>query len=383
MRPGSLFDEQRLRGALQQLEEADAALRSGRAGGAPDPDVEVIEAFILWQVGTSRASEYLAANLCADALLQPRQAQRETGPFLLAPLARNYLKVFVDAPYVPNPMPAGSIAAHTVDEMQKALGEGGRDEAFPPLQHAIEYDRLVMALDRESTREYLAMLESHAQVLAAMKRGGPDVAAKRQERLAHARKVLAAWQAFDDGLTSNPWVSGTRAVLAAFTLNDVVLSHALWFIAHPDTGLLPPQLDAQGRPEVADRLKMAPIRIAWARRMRNALAAEPGHQQLLQVVHYQEAARYDAYERETVAFEQAFVAARFGAATGAPGKDVVSATLNAANAAAALGLTDDSPARKPYAEALLNGARALDAPAAEKAQAAVQASLAARRLRYL
>src|SRR5262249_43530580 len=83
---------QELIALVNQVEGSFSAL----PGKPIDPDVLVVKAYILWQVGSSRRDEQEAATLCAQALEIPAKDQR--AGFLLHPVARNYIERFLYQP---------------------------------------------------------------------------------------------------------------------------------------------------------------------------------------------------------------------------------------------------------------------------------------------
>src|SRR5262249_42469998 len=111
---------------------------------------------------------------------------------------------------------------------------------------------------------YLAMLLAHADYLRARtalhgasepsvdadgKSLGPAQRSVWESKLARrnqARKVVDAWKVFDRALASEPLLAGSSTTLASFTLDDAVLSHALWFTTHPDAATLAPLLTSRG-----------------------------------------------------------------------------------------------------------------------------------------
>src|SRR5213078_4025706 len=103
------------------------------------------------------------------------------------------------------------------------------------------------------------------------------------------------------GLAANP------AVLVLFRLDDAVLTRSLWFLANPTATTLAPLLSELGDKSdaVALKLTLAPPRVAWARRFAAALDQRPRD-----VVEFQEAERWKAFEHDLRAFETARVAER-------------------------------------------------------------------------
>lgn len=400
MRSGNLFEGATLHGVLQDVLEADGALRKAR-DGVPDPDVEVMEAFILWQVGHSRDAELVAARLCAHALETHHKEKDNprTGPFLTRALARNYLQLFLDAPFEPSTDAETSelergmdVPTYTTAQLAAELGKDASPDGFAPLQHALEYDHLVRRLDAESTPAYLQMLRAHADVVkASVANKAADVQAAQQQRTEAAQTVLAAWRRFDEGLRTNPWLLGTRAGLAAFTLNDAVLVHALWFLDERATLRLPPllgrpaedqrtpvELPPQFRaaaPTVKQRVRLAPMRVAWGTRLADTLESDS---QAMQLVNFEESLRYAAFENQLGTF-----AAHAVALWARVVPDVSVAAAEAARSAALLCLYDRGDKPGAPRTFVADGLAWVVGPPAPELARQLEDSRRARRLRYL
>jgi hypothetical protein len=312
-----------------------------------DADVLVVKAHVLWQVGQTRAAEAEAAKIAAEALTS--RTPRLGGFFVLEPLARHYLWL---ALRLAPPRPGQDGAA---DSLRAALGAPAPAAPFPPLEHVFAYDRLVDALDREAAPAYVAMVRADAELHAA-----PDAGARPkllEVRRIGAGRVVEAWRRFDEGLRSNGWLASSTAVLAAFQLNDATLSHARWFVARPETLEPPPVLSrAAGRPAGAVppelRMAVAPLRVTLARRYARLLGPHLGD-----VVAYEEARRFEDYERGTLAFEQAMREYVQALRARAPGTELPGAARRAAVASARLGLHLPHGGReRAHAEVLLEEA---------------------------
>jgi hypothetical protein len=342
---------------INQLNEQVKGVRR-LLGRTPDADLLVVDAMLLWQTGGSRADEYRAASACARALrLEPRG-------FAMAPLARAYLETFLSAPYLDTDAGLGRDAA-TLQEMRELLEVAGPDESNNPLAISLLVARRMRAVDAASSDAYVAMAQKHAALveLARVKGAAGAIAKLRAQRNAEADKVVAAWISFDSQLADTPGLAGNPAVLAIFRLDDALYTRAKWFSDNPGTDKLAPLLapeppsaskaaasagKSKASPKTANgslppeaRLKLAPPRVAWARRYR-ALIAGPARQ----LLELQEADRFAAYERAAQAFESALIAAAQAGGSPQP----------AALAAAALGLyVDPTPAgdRIPFARALV------------------------------
>jgi hypothetical protein len=150
------------------------------------------------------------------------------------------------------------------------------------------------------------MIEEQAKVFQSSGEPGRrkfiDAKKARNEK---AGEVVAAWKKFDDRLRQEPSLSSNPLVLRIFRLNDVVLSHALWFTTQPDTVDWPkklanwPEKLAKMNPgDKALRLSIAPARVVWARRYA-ALLQGPARE----LVELQEAQRFERFEKDTLDFE--------------------------------------------------------------------------------
>lgn len=309
--------------------------------GRPDPDVLVLRALVLWETGATRRQEHQAASLAARALrLAPRG-------FALAPLARAYVDAFLDAPHDDPAAGIGRDAASQA-ELRDVLAGATRDRPASPLDATIEVARLMRELDRQSSQHYAAMIAAHAQATA---RGKID-----QERLAernrHARAVVDAWTVFDARLSA---LGEDPAVLAAFRLNDAVLTRALWFVVRDGATTLAPRLEELNKDDAAAGLKvrMAPARVGWARRYRELLRG-PARD----IAEFHEAERFRAWEAWTQEFEEASVA-HARARTDEP-----AARWRMVMAAAALGLyVDDGKGRREPLARKLAGPQPAPPPA--------------------
>jgi hypothetical protein len=306
-----------------------------------EPDLEVIKAYVLWRAGGTRRSEYEAAAMCARALERSEQDPGTDGAlsrtFLLRPLAIHYLRTFLYQPWFPShpesPELAGYHLARLTDVARRFAKQS---DFFAPLQQMIEFDRLVKELDTASTPAYLAMVESQAELGAGAarldKQASPRtlVEAKKTRR-EHARAVIAAWRAFDQKLQTNGWLLGSPLVLGVFTLNDAVLSRALYVDSHPDDLELPPRLMGSPAPPPRVRIVMAPLRVAWAKRYQ--LLVGPNARLALE---QEETDRFRLMEQRTADFERATVS--FLAARRAGAANTSALGIDAAKGAAVLGL---------------------------------------------
>jgi len=363
-------------------------LQSGR----PDPDAQTVRAMILWQGGDSRAEEHQAATLAARALWATPRG------FTLAPMARLLVEAYHHAPV------AAADDDPTLDSpggLEAALKVPVAIAAGSPFEGTTALFQLMQRLDDDSSQAFLEMVQAQVKVGGATDGAKRDTA--RGERNRAAERVVAAWKQFDDGLRASPVLADSALVLSVFRLNDVMLTHALWFTTDPETTTWPRKLATlNGKGDKAKKLALAPARAVWARRYA-ALLQGPARE----LVEMQEADRFEAMETDTLAFEASMAAlggapspladlatdkkakrgarreARDQAGQHADG-DGASAPageearkLAAASAAATLGLYQRTPTaatRTPVAVALVGDVRALE----QKLQsAAAQAKTAA------
>jgi hypothetical protein len=321
-------------------------------GGRADPDALVLRALLLWETGQSRRHEHEAASLAGRALrLAP-------GGFALAPLARAYVDTFLETPYEDGEAGVGRDATSAA-ELRDVLAASARDRVTTPLDTTLEVARLIRRLDRESSRAYVAMVRAHARLSA---RPGQR-AALLAERNQHARAVVAAWTTFDAALSA---LGEDPAVLAAFRLNDAVLTRALWFVVQPQELRLAPTLaELTAENQATLKVRMAPARVGWARRYRELL-----HGPARDLAEFHEAERFRAWEVWTQEFEEAMVAHERALATR---QGEAAARWRAVVAAAALGLyveTAPDGTRAPLAQELAGDLRASPRPPTAQDRAA-------------
>jgi hypothetical protein len=179
------------------------------------------------------------------------------------------------------------------------------------------------------------------------------IAAKR-ERHAAAKRVVAAFSAFDEGLRNDEALAGANVTYAAFLVNDALLSQALWFTTDANAKTDPPALarvDAFER-----RVSMAPLRVEWARRYAELLSGSAR-----ELLLYQEARRFEGFEAGAIAYVAAVVELRRGE-HGASGADLPNLRRVAALAAAELGLYQgERDKRGPLGLALVGASANRDA----------------------
>jgi hypothetical protein len=327
-------------------------------GDEQDPDVLVIKALMLWQVGTQRRDEHEAASLCARAVRVGR------GRFVLQPMAVNLLRSFLEAPYIAPDAPFGR-DAEAISDLEAALGVAGEPQLGFPLQRALTLDDRIRAVDRAVTRAYTQMIEAHADVVRLRRHKNADEQKARERRTQAAREVIAAWKTFDAAVQAVPGLAGSPEVLALFRLNDATLTRARWFVEDPRTNELAKTLSELAKDEktVGLRIRLAPPRVVWARRYA-ALLDGPARS----LIELQEAKRFRTDEGKLAAFEEELVALL---SADEPQARAPEDWQKAARDAARLGLfiDDGSGARIPYAEALLRRA-----PGARPKPASAEAS---------
>jgi len=380
-RPALLQSIAGVRQLAAELTEVESAL------GRPDPDILTLECFVTWQIGTTRRDEYEAAQLCASALELPRDAP---GGFMLETLARNYVRAFLYDPY---PVDA-NVSADAVDKLRRLLASPtAAPVESPQFQHVVEYDALVAKLDRASMAAYLDMLDAHVDYVLARGTGKtepPNAAGKRALRNQHARHVVDAWSEFDTELETSPWLADDPTVLAAFTLDDAVLTRARYFVAVPEATELPPALASE--PEVARgavakkpdpflRVRTAPLRIAWAKRYATLVGPKAS-----EVLAIEEAARFAMFERRVIDFERAYVA--FAGAlrvTPHPDTDKLAVLGTAAiRTASELGCFRDTPeGRRALAAILVDAYRTAGGTLADDVAKQISEQQQRRRIRFL
>ncbi|HSR99931.1 MAG TPA: hypothetical protein VLM79_22910 [Kofleriaceae bacterium] len=338
-----------------------------------DPDLLVVEAMLLWETGESRRDELRAASLCARAL----RIRASGSGFALASLARAYIETFLDAPFTDDKVGLGR-DSYALDDLRAVLEYAPAADSDHPLATRIRVVRLMRTLDGASSTAYADMVQAHARMVAAVRRGATAQAtAARKQRLEAAEAVLNAWQAFDAKLAEQPALARDPSVLLVFRLNDAQFARAKWFRDHKDTNELAPLLVATPEqldnnppgkpaakpaerpaakqdktaisPRVAtpkDRLAMAPPRLVWARRYQ-VLIDGPART----LFELQEANRFAALEAAAFGFERAMIEACVAPAANATAgtcQGDPDAVARAAQAAAALGLyVSDPKAQSP------------------------------------
>ncbi|HEY6179459.1 MAG TPA: hypothetical protein VIX73_33620 [Kofleriaceae bacterium] len=363
-RPGQLRSQHGLAALVAEVAEVEAAVGTG------DPDLQIAKAYVLWQVGGTRDDEYDAATLCANAL--------RTGGALLAPLARNYIAMFLARPYRPRNASAAELA-----ELAKLAAQPTATREITQFDRVIEFDRRVLDLDRASSAAYLDMLAAHADLQIALPRGARSsaVLAARAARSAAAERLIEAWRTFDAALASSPALAGDAIALSVFALDDAVLTRARYYAAQPMANDIAPTLTGDsGQSLAADvRARIAPLRVAWERRYGALLG--PSERD---VVAYQETERFAGFERRARAFEQAYVAFLVAAHSGAAAPKLVELATLAATCASHMGLYRATPSGlATEASSILAIAHAHGGDVDPTAVATIDLNYQVRRLRLL
>jgi len=322
--------------------------------GRLDPDALTARAMVLWQRGTTKGDEHQAATLAARALWSAPRG------FTLAPMAQLLVRAYLHAP---DPAPDGAL--ESTSGLAATLVGNDRVPAGSPFEGAAALFQLMEALDATSSAAFVEMVEAQRLVTAPRTRHRPEaLAAALKARTEAAAKIVAAWTDFDRGLQATPILTDNPLVLGAFRLNDVVLSHALWFTTQPTTVAWPKRLSEMKRPQdQLTKVAIAPARVTWARRYA-AILAGPARE----LVELQEADRFAALEEETLTFERGYGADSGERAAGkTPTREL--RQLSTASAAATMSLyVGPTAARKPLAIELAGSLEELTA----KGNAALQ-----------
>jgi hypothetical protein len=344
-RPGLLASKEAVNDFALRVRAVERSL-----GPQADPDILVMHAIVKWQTGSKRTQEYEAASFAARALrLSPRG-------FALAPLARAYVQTFLETPYVPEDVGLSRYAA-TLGELRESLAAAAADDPDSPLGPVVELAGMMRELERTSAEHYVKMIEAHAAIVASKRsrgalRADAALADLFEQRTGHARSIVEAWVSFDNELRERVTLNGP-VVLAVFRMNDAVLTRARWFIERPTTTEeISKRIEELGsqRKDLELKMKLAPARIAWARRY-DALLDGPARQ----VVEFEEAERFRTWERWTIEFEQAMVALEEARRMN---KAEEAARWRVAVAASALSLYVGEDQRRPYADQVAGSLKA-------------------------
>jgi hypothetical protein len=284
-------------GAQAMLDRAHALERL--QGGRPDPDARTVEAMIVWQQGKTRRDEQRSATIAARALWSSPRG------FTLRPMARLLVEAYLHAP-IPADEDSGSL--ESAAGMAGVLAAAGPDAGPSPFEGAEALFHLMERLDEVSSGAFVAMVEAQARV----SRLGVEPASKAfgqalAERNEQAHRIVTAWEEFDGALRESVALHGNPIILGVFRLDDVPLTHALWFTTQPKTIAPPKRLRELGDAPADKALKLAiaPARAVWARRYGNLL---DGPARAL--VEVQEAQRFQEREEQALAFESAYAAVK-------------------------------------------------------------------------
>jgi hypothetical protein len=389
-RPAKLQTLDGISDVVQQVARVEAMLSA-----KDDPELLIVKAFMLWQVGGTLDDEHEAAQLCAQAI--EAYSAAPDGRFSLGPLAKGYLRAYL----------YHAAAPADLSRLRAALEVPTPPDTGNAFQHVIEYNQLVIALDRASTTGYLAMLSAQADLSRerARHKTGPESTAAQQARKARtaaAHDVVAAWAAFDAALQSSPWLADQPTALAAFTLDDSVLTRALYYVVKPSANELAPEMMAvtptgkaaakppgDGELTPALRIAIAPLRVAWEQRYAPLLGIR-GHD----VLAFEESQRFKMFEQRAVRFERAYVAFLVAVRTSPkesaqPGQLAQLAQLaqlgtSAAERAAEIGLyRETAGGRVTEASLIANALRDAGGTLGPDAQATIDAGYRLRHLRLL
>lgn len=409
---------------VEGLNELGRELEKARGVAPGDPDLLVLQAYVIWQAGTTREDELDSAYLCAQAMTMKRHGmvieRFLPGRFMLRPLAENYVRRFEHDPYE---YVAGSDEEKKVMAIRAvAVPETSR---MPELAQVLAYNELVAQLDDAMMPAYVEMLDAHAAYAAAAApvAGVYDVAKATEARAARskaAKTVVEAWLAFDNALADSDELAGDPASLNAFTLDDAIMSQAMyfWAEAHDDEGHELP-LDPKKPPVVATmaffdgaaparkplpagprkedpklRLRAAarPLRTLWAERMSPLLG-----KYTQDVLAKEEADRFQALEKRVNDLANGWAEMRKASEgklnlTAAGAREKLRAeSSKAALAAAEIGVwrplaSNTAMGKKlhqPFAPAVMEAAAKIDAAVDEKVKAAITRAQEKRRLRFL
>lgn len=307
----------------ERLSQAEAL-----TGDKPDPDVTAMKGYMIWQVGTSKTSECEAARYSASAI---RAAGAKA--FALLPLAENCLANYLHAPLPVEPTDGAAPAILRADMVKlqaAAAAEVKKTPVAPAIRHFVVFDRLVRDLDTSSSDAYLVMLRKHANFRAA----GADkekAAPFSRARKASATELAKVWRDFRNALVEKNEFVGTNVPLSACLLNDVPgVRGAIYEQEIADvlqqtsaTALVPEGLAAyckfiqSSNFTWADSLDTEAKRAAWRANRVNYVAPLRLHvakkhfqelnDELLEVMTYEEARRYNGYEQQILAFEAAYI----------------------------------------------------------------------------
>jgi hypothetical protein len=214
---------------LPGLRELSFRMSQAQSYLGDDPDVRVIGAFVAWNAGDTKAHQYVAAVLSADALKSHSAVEESNGTFVLRPLAIEYLKDYLLNP-IPDELTRSMLpnAISTANGVRLAIGppavrvreqyptvqelyavlEGAAGPGAPqktslgeiggPMAHIIKFDQIVRALYRQEIPAYVKMVDASRKCDTFP---SDSKAAFCTIRQAAARDIAAAWRTFDSALT--------------------------------------------------------------------------------------------------------------------------------------------------------------------------------------
>lgn len=259
-RPTLLQSLSGLNDVVRQIEQIEVLLPTV----ASDPDVETIKAIVHWRMGPTKAHEYLAAQLCTEAL-----GHSKNGKFVLKneyTFAMRGLAIDCLRNYLSQPIAAGvfdkikseerRVTLAQMHELVAELDSGVTAEnslkqfSYTPLSYVMKYNSLVRELSKRSTMKYFQLLEAQRQVhkaiaaqieadasanadsnntnkqtVAASAKIAKELAIEGRKNV--AKELLAVWDSFEESLKTDQSIRGTSAPLAALLLNDAVHARAL------------------------------------------------------------------------------------------------------------------------------------------------------------
>lgn len=275
---------------LRSVEERLLAIEElNRQSGHTDLDTNVVRAFLIWQVGSTRTHEYQAAVLCADSLKRYIEAQGKDKEepdlrvhLTLSQLAGNYLEnylfmqppddvvkselnsavkdlppAFAGSSIKPGELPTNSelevlLSLAKKSKIQDKLGlmplaehknVGEKDKVttiYSAMSHLSEYNYLTRRVVSDVAYQYPKMVEANLKYTRIKPEWANDKKKHRvtfeeqsewlKKRSDAAGVIVKAWKDFDRALDDSPLLAGTTAPVTALTLNDASYTRARWFV---------------------------------------------------------------------------------------------------------------------------------------------------------
>ena len=333
-RPTLLQSLSGLNDVVRQIEQIESLLPTATS----DPDVETVKAIIYWRMGPTKAHEYLAAQLCTEALGNLEAGKfvpTENHQFALSGLAKDCLRNYLSQPIAVGVF--GEIKPEerrvTITQMRELVtnldsidskAENLSQFSYTPLTYVTKYNSLVRDLGKRSTTKYFLMLEAQRQVhkastaqreaeataaadlqsadkqaAASTAKNTTGIAVEGRKNL--AKELLAVWDSFEESLKSDQSIRGTSAPLAALLLNDAVQARALVYATDiPDhvAPLVSELPDANTRSGIAKRVFRVRIEESFAAAMLSPAT--------LDLVDFQEFQRFETSEKGLKEFESKF-----------------------------------------------------------------------------